>query len=82
MSSAADGSDAADAALLAEVGAAIAAARTSAGFSQSALATAAGVNRSFLHAVEKGTSKPTIIILVRIARALDTTVAVMLRDIT
>lgn len=79
MSSADDDTDAA---LLAEVGAAIATARTAAGFSQSSLAAAAGLNRSFLHAVEKGTSKPTILTLVRIARALNTTVAAMLRDIT
>ena len=80
MTSAADDPD--DAALLVEVGTAIATARADAGFSQSGLATAAGLNRSFLHAVEKGTKKPTILTLVRIARALNTTVANMLRDIS
>lgn len=74
--------DSPDDALLVEMGTAIATARADAGLSQSGLATAAGLNRSFLHAVEKGAKKPTNLTLVRIARTLDTTVANMLRDIT
>lgn len=71
-----------DAALLVAVGAAITDARTRARFSQRALAAEAGVNRSYLHAVEKGTTKPSVITLIRIARALNTTAADLLHGIT
>lgn len=67
--------------LLAAVGAAIAAARTTAGMSQRALAIASGIDRAFLHGVEAGTRRPTVITLIRLARALDTTAADLLRTI-
>lgn len=73
--------DADDDAILAAVGAAITAARTEAGMSQRALATASSVDRAFLNAVEAGTRRPTVITLVRIARALDTTAADLVNGI-
>jgi len=70
-----------DAELLAAVGAAIAAARSAAGISQRALATASGVDRAFLNGVEAGTRRPTVITVIRLARALDTTAAALLTGI-
>ena len=67
--------DADDDAILAAVGSAITAARTDAGMSQRALATASSVD----HAVEAGTLRPTVITLVRVACALNTTAAELLR---
>lgn len=67
-----------EAAILGLVGDAIAERRTALGISQRDLATDSGVNRGLLRAVEHGTRRPSIITLVRITRALNTTPAKLL----
>ena len=71
-----------EAAVLSAVGASIADARSRSRYSQQGLATEAGINRSFLSGIENGTRNPTVMTVVRLARALDTTVADLLRGIS
>jgi transcriptional regulator with XRE-family HTH domain len=58
--------------ILKQIGARIKEARTTAGFSQQAVADAAGINREYLSRVERGTENVSILTLARIAEALDT----------
>jgi transcriptional regulator with XRE-family HTH domain len=50
------------------------------GFTLEALATASGVSRSMLSDVERGSRVPTVLILDRIATALGTSIARLLRE--
>lgn len=60
-------------AILGALGAAITARRTELGLSQRGLATEAGLDRSLLRGIEDGTRNASVITLVRLATALDTT---------
>ena len=48
--------------------------------SQRGLATEAGLDRVFLRGIEDGTRKATVITLIRLATALDTTAADLLAN--
>ena len=50
--------------------------------SQEALAEAANLNRSYLSEIEGGLVAPSILIVLRLARALDVPVATLLEDFT
>lgn len=52
------------------------------GLSQEALAEAAGVNRSYLSEIEGGGVSPGILVVLRLARALDVPVSKLLEDFT
>ena len=58
-----------------ELGARVRATRLARGLSLHAVSGRAGVSRSMLSAVERGGKVPTVLILDRIATALDTTIA-------
>lgn len=67
--------------VLATVGAHILERRTARGLSQRDLAAAAGVDRAFLARVEQGLRNPSVVVLAKVARAMDTTVSALTRDI-
>jgi transcriptional regulator with XRE-family HTH domain len=67
-------------AILLALGRAITARRDELGLSQRGLATEAGLDRVFLRGIEDGTRKATVITLIRLATALDTTAAALLAD--
>lgn len=67
-----------EAAILHALGSAITDRRTQLGMSQRGLATEAGLDRVFLRGIEDGTRKATVITLIRLATALDTTAADLL----
>lgn len=68
-------------AVLATVGAHIVESRAECSFSQRDLAAAAGVDRAFLARVEQGLRNPSVVFLAKVARAMDTTVSSLTRDI-
>ncbi len=68
-------------AVLATVGTHILERRTELGFSQRDLAAAAGVDRAFLARVEQGLRNPSVVLLSKVAQAMDTTVSALTRDI-
>jgi transcriptional regulator with XRE-family HTH domain len=51
----------------------IAALRQAAGFSQEELAERAAIHRTYVSQIERGLKSPTIVMLFRLARALNTT---------
>ena len=55
--------------------------RTTRRLSLEALAARAGVSRSMLSEVERGSKVPTVLVLDRIATALDTSIARLLGDV-
>jgi len=63
-----------------ELGARVRSTRLGRGFSLAAAAGRAGVSRSMLSAVERGGKVPTVLVLDRIATALDTTIARLLGE--
>lgn len=69
-----------EAAILHALGSAITERRTELGMSQRGLATEAGLDRVFLRGIEDGTRKATVITLIRLATALDTTAADLLAN--
>ncbi len=50
--------------------------------SQEALADAANVNRSYLSEIEQGIVSPTIVVVLRLAKALDVPAAALVDDFT
>ena len=70
-----------EAAVLATVGTHILERRTELGFSQRDLAAAAGVDRAFLARVEQGLRNPSVVLLAKVAQAMDITVSALTRDI-
>lgn len=68
-------------AVLATVGAHILERRTELGFSQRDLAAAASVDRAFLARVEQGLRNPSVVLLAKVAQAMDTTVSALTRGI-
>jgi transcriptional regulator with XRE-family HTH domain len=67
--------------VLATVGGYILEHRSELGFSQRDLAAAAGVDRAFLARVEHGLRNPSVVLLAKVAQAMDTTVSSLTRDI-
>jgi DNA-binding XRE family transcriptional regulator len=67
--------------VLATVGANILERRTEVGFSQRDLAAAAGVDRAFLARVEQGLRNPSVVLLAKVAQAMETTVSALTREI-
>lgn len=67
--------------VLATVGANIRQRRTELGFSQRDLAAAAGVDRAFLARVEQGLRNPSVVLLAKVAKAMETTVSELTRNI-
>src|SRR5215475_6298847 len=65
---------------MAELGARVRATRLGRGLSLDAVAERAGVSRSMLSAVERGGKVPTVLVLDRIATALDTSIARLLGE--
>lgn len=68
-------------AVRATVGAHILERRTELGFSQRDLAAAAGVDRAFLARVEQGLRTPSVVLLAKVAQAMETSVSALTRDI-
>jgi transcriptional regulator with XRE-family HTH domain len=68
-------------AVLSKVGANIQDRRLKAGLTQRDLAEQAGVDRAFLNRVEQGMRNPTIVLLAKLARAMDTTVSTLARGV-
>lgn len=56
------------------IGATIAALRRDRGLTQTALSQSSGVTRPYLNRLEAGHRNPTVVVLVRLAHALDTSV--------
>lgn len=56
------------------IGATIAALRRDRGLTQTALSQSSGVTRPYLNRLEAGHRNPTVVLLVRLAHALDTSV--------
>jgi len=56
-----------------QIGARIQKIRKEAGLSQEGLALAADLDRTYISHVERGTRNPTVIVIFKIAKALDTT---------
>lgn len=54
-------------------------ARQAVGLSQEALADKAGIDRTYVSGVERGVRNPTVIIVARLAEALDVAAADLLR---
>lgn len=71
-----------DAAIQQHVGAAIRDHRTKAGLTQGALAERAGLHRTYINQIEQGHKAATVVVLVRVARALDIPTAALLQAIT
>lgn len=67
--------------ILSQVAANIQERRNKAGLTQRDLADLAGVDRAFLNQVEHGMRNPTILVLAKLARALDITVSTLTRGI-
>lgn len=65
---------------LAAFGGAVRAARVADGVSQEELALRSGIDRSYLGAIERGDQNPGLLHLVRIAEALGTTVAALMKE--
>jgi transcriptional regulator with XRE-family HTH domain len=68
-------------AVLSKVGANIQDRRQKAGLTQRHLAEQAGVDRAFLNRIERGMRNPTIVLLAKLARAMDTTVSTLARGV-
>ena len=68
--------------ILSQVGANIQERRNKAGLTQRDLADLAGVDRAFLNQVEQGMRNPTVVVLAKLARALDITVSTLTRGIS
>ncbi|MBN7374091.1 helix-turn-helix transcriptional regulator [Mycobacteroides abscessus subsp. abscessus] len=49
--------------------------------SQAHLAAESGVNRPYLHGIEKGQKNPSLLVLVRLAAALNTTASQLVRHV-
>ena len=61
-------------------GEAIRAARLRAGLSQEALAAEAGLHRTYVGGIERGERNPSLVNIVRLAAALNTTAAALIKD--
>lgn len=68
-------------AVLAKVGANIRERRLKVGLTQRELAELAGVDRAFFNRVEQGMRNPTVVMLAKVACALDTTVSALARGL-
>lgn len=68
-------------AVLAKIGANVRSRRERVGISQSDLAGRAGVDRAFLNRVELGTRNPTVVMLAKLANAMDTNVSALTRGV-
>lgn len=67
--------------VLVKVGAAILAARQSAGLSQAELSEEVGLTRSYVSGIETGIRNPTMAVITRICRVLNTTPSLLLKGI-
>jgi len=65
-----------------QIGARIQKVRKAAGLSQEDLALEAGLDRTYISHVERGTRNPTVIVLFKIAKALRTTPSEMLKNLS
>jgi transcriptional regulator with XRE-family HTH domain len=65
---------------LAAIGAAIRRIRTGKGMSQEGLALLADVDRTYIGNVERGQSNVAVLVLFRIAKALDTSLTLLLKE--
>jgi transcriptional regulator with XRE-family HTH domain len=61
-------------------GEAVRAARLRAGISQEALAAEAGLHRTYVGGIERGEQNPSLANIVRLAAALNSTVAALIKD--
>lgn len=68
-------------AILAKIGANVRSRRERIGITQSDLAGRAGVDRAFLNRVELGTRNPTIVMLAKLANAMNTNVSALTRGV-
>jgi len=59
----------------------IAGLRQSSGFSQEELADRAAIHRTYVSQIERGLKSPTIVMLLRLAKALNTTPSRILRQL-
>ena len=64
-----------------QIGARIQKIRKEAGLSQEDLALEADLDRTYISHVERGTRNPTVIVIFKIAKALDTTPSEILKDL-
>lgn len=55
--------------------------RTEQGLSQESLANLAGLHRTYISMLERGTRNPSLTVILQIAEALDTTAATLMTDI-
>lgn len=65
----------------ARIGASVAAVRRDRGLTQTALAASSGVTRPYLNRLEAGHRNPTVVVLVRLAHALETTVQTLVEGV-
>ena len=71
-----------DASIQQHVGAAVRHYRVRAGLTQASLAEQAGLHRTYINQVEHGHKAATVVVLVRLARALGITPATLLHEIS
>ena len=67
-------------AVLKRVGARIQSLRRREGLSQEALADRAGIDRSYMSGIERGVCNPSVLMVVKIAKALDVQSSALLGD--
>ena len=67
-------------AVLKRVGARIQSLRRREGLSQEALADRAGIDRSYMSGIERGVRNPSVLMVVKIAKALDVQSSALLGD--
>lgn len=73
--------DEADRDTLAKLGMAVVAARQAAGLSQAELSEEVGLTRSYVSGIETGIRNPTMAVIVRICRTLNTTPSLLMKGI-
>lgn len=73
--------DEADRDTLAKLGMAVVAARQTAGLSQAELSEEVGLTRSYVSGIETGIRNPTMAVIVRICRTLNTTPSLLMKGI-
>lgn len=70
-----------DARVLKRFGRAVRAAREQRGLAQEALAEAAELSRNYISDIERGVRNPGLVAVIRVARALDTSVGELIADV-